>query len=503
VGQTQKEMNVGIVKTRALPDKLLFRELFDRHGAAPPVYCELEDVPFDPVTLFERIRTRVRYPFLLDSADGPLKVARYCILGGNPFAVFTSRGFRSEFRSSRKTETYEGNPLDRLQEVLARYRSPRVDYLPDFYGGAVAFFGYDVKNLIESLPDTVDDDLELPETCFLFVDTIVLLDRSDGTVKVCAVSPEESDPDAAYEKSCFKIERLKQMVESPRAMEGSTRGKYRFGTLGSTHDAKSYAKMVERTKEYIAAGDIFQANLSQRIHAEFLGDTLALYRSLRAINPSPFAFYFDFGTFQLVSCSPERLVKLSGRRVDTRPIAGTRPRGGDAEGDVAMTEELLLSPKQTAEHIMIVDMSRNDIGRVCEYGSVHPDELKVTEKYSHVIHIVSNVVGRIREGRGAVDLVKAVFPGASITGVPKVRCMEIIDELETVRRGPYTGSAGWICFSDDMDLNIIIRTFVIAKEHAFVQVGGGIVADSDPKDEYLETWHKARALVEALTARAG
>ncbi len=496
-------MSATVIATNVVPDRNTFLDLFEQHGTAPPIYYELENVPFEPVTLFERARTQMQYPFLLDSADGPLKVARYCIMGGDPFALFTSRGLRSEFCCNGRSDTLQGNPLDELKDLLSRYHLPRVEYLPDFNAGAVGFFGYDVKNLIEELPDTVEDDLDLPEIALLFLDSAVLLDRADSSVKICAASIGEPDPLLAYEKACSKIDRLRRVIERPCPSELSVHGHYEFGPLGSTHDAKSYAEMVRRAKEYIAAGDIFQANLSQRIHAGFSGDTLALYRSLRTINPSPFAFYFDFGKFQLVSCSPERLIKLSGRRVDTRPIAGTRPRGRSLEGDIAMTEELLLSAKQTAEHIMIVDMSRNDIGRVCEYGSVHPDELKVTEKYSHVIHIVSNIVGTIREGRGPIDLVRAVFPGASVTGVPKVRCMEIIDELETVRRGPYTGSAGWIGFSGDMDLNIIIRTFVIAKEHAFIQVGGGVVADSDPKDEYLETWHKARALVEALKARSG
>ena len=496
-------MSVNVIATNVVPDRNTFLELFEQYGAAPPVYYQLESVPFDPVTLFERVRARMQYAFLLDSADGPLKVARYCIMGGDPFAVFTSKRFRSELRHDGRSEVLQRNPLDVLKDLLDRYHSPRVEYLPDFYAGAVGFFGYGVKNLIEELPDTVEDDLDLPEISLLFLDSAILLDRADHSVRICAVSLGESDARAAYDKACSKIDWLRQIVESPCPSEECERGHYEFGPLGSTHDAKSYAEMVRRAKEYIAAGDIFQANLSQRIHARFSGDRLALYRALRAINPSPFAFYFDFGRFQLVSCSPERLIKLRGRRVDTRPIAGTRPRGRSVEGDLAMTEELLLSPKQNAEHIMIVDMSRNDIGRVCEYGSVHPDELKVTEKYSHVIHTVSNIVGTIREGRGPIDLVRAVFPGASVTGVPKVRCLEIIDELETVRRGPYTGSAGWIGFSGDMDLNIIIRTFVMAKEHAFIQVGGGVVADSDAKDEYLETWHKARALVEALKARSG
>jgi anthranilate/para-aminobenzoate synthase component I len=256
--------------------------------------------------------------------------------------------------------------------------------------------------------------------------------------------------------------------------------------------------MVERTKEYIVAGDIFQANLSQRLCFPFDGNPIELYHRLSKINPSPFAFYFDFGDFQLVSCSPERLIRLTEDYVETRPIAGTHPRGRDKAEDDLMRSRMIRHPKERAEHIMIVDMARNDIGRVCVYGSVRPDELMVIEQYSHVFHIVSNIVGTLMPGRDCFDLLAATFPGASITGVPKVRCMEIIDELEPVRRGPYTGSLGWISYAGDVDLNIIIRTFLTKSGHAYIQVGGGVVADSVPEREYQETLHKAQALIEAI-----
>lgn len=256
--------------------------------------------------------------------------------------------------------------------------------------------------------------------------------------------------------------------------------------------------MVNRAKEYIAAGDIFQANLSQRLCFPFAGSPMELYRRLTRINPSPFAFYFDFEDFQLVSCSPERLVRVADGVVETRPIAGTRPRGRTAAEDDAMRKELMLHPKECAEHIMIVDMARNDIGRVCTCGTVQPDELMVIEQYSHVFHIVSNIVGKLSPGCTCFDVLAAVFPGASITGVPKIRCMEIIDELEAVRRGPYTGSLGWISYAGEMDMNIIIRTFVIKNGQAYIQVGGGVVADSEPEREYQESLNKAQALIEAL-----
>jgi aminodeoxychorismate synthase component I len=264
-------------------------------------------------------------------------------------------------------------------------------------------------------------------------------------------------------------------------------------------EKEDYMEMVRRAKNYIRAGDIFQANLSQRLTAE-VGDLdpFRLYGVLRKINPSPFAAYLDLQGFQLVSSSPERLMRLHDRVVDTRPIAGTRPRGKDTEGDRAMSVELITNEKERAEHIMLIDLERNDIGRVCDYGSVQVDELMVLEEYSHVIHIVSNVQGRLHEKKDMFDLIRATFPGGTITGVPKVRCMEIIDELEPVQRGPYTGSIGYLGFNGDMDLNIIIRTFVIKDGRAHVQVGAGIVADSDPEREYYETLHKADALLQAL-----
>jgi anthranilate/para-aminobenzoate synthase component I len=265
-------------------------------------------------------------------------------------------------------------------------------------------------------------------------------------------------------------------------------------------DREAYMDMVLKAKEYISAGDIFQANLSQRMSAHiFRKAPWDLYSVLRLINPSPFAAYMDFGDYYIVSSSPERLIRVSGRKAETRPIAGTRPRGGDSLEDQMMRKELLLNEKERAEHIMLIDLERNDLGRVAEYGSVMVDELMITEDCSHVMHIVSNVRGRLARGKDSFDAIRAAFPGGTITGVPKVRCMEIIDELEPVGRGPYTGSIGYIGFSGNMDLNIIIRTFVIKNAMAYVQAGAGIVADSDPEREYFETLKKAEALISALS----
>jgi len=483
-----------LLTSRVTPAKTTFVEAFAR-GEKPVLTLDIGS-RLDPLELFAGLRGRVEFPFLLDSAEGPLKVARYTLLGGNPFGIVYSK--RNKVTVSLDSETSEicGNPLDVIDRLLRTFRAwaPVGDNGP--CPAAVGFFGYDVKNHIERLPDTVADDLDMPEMALLLLDAMIVHDRRDGSTQIAAAARHATTGADAFDECLGKIELLEQAVGgTPNSTVGSY---YQIGPLSSTHDYSSYEHMVKTCKEYIAAGDIFQANLSQRLGARFEGDTFELYRTLRSINPSPFAFYMDFGDFQLVSCSPERLVRLNDGIVETRPIAGTHPRGQTPEEDARQIERMTSSLKESAEHIMIVDMARNDIGRVCRYGTVLPDELKVVERYSHVFHIVSNVAGATQSGIAPVDVIKAVFPGASITGVPKVRCMEIIDELESVRRGPYTGSAGWLSFSGGMDLNIIIRTFLVRNNHAYIQVGGGIVADSQPQREYEETLHKAQALVEAL-----
>ncbi len=435
--------------------------------------------------------------FLLESADGPLKTARYSIIGCDPFIRFTAR--RSQCEVVERGDRYreEADPIKFLRELLAPYRVPRQSHLPTFYGGAVGLFSYDMKNYFEKLPETTQDDLQTPDCCIAFVDTVIVFDRAKNTSEIIASEFHSINLAESRAKARAKAEGLLAKLNAGLSRSAAD-GQMRFGKMTSTHTPEQYAAMLERAKEYIAAGDIFQANLSQRLCFPFEGSSVELYGRLSAINPSPFAFYFDFGDFQLVSCSPERLVRLDGDFVETRPIAGTHPRGRDPVEDEKMRSGLILHPKERAEHIMIVDMARNDIGRVCVCGSVRPDELMVVEQYSHVFHIVSNVVGTLCRGRDAFDLLAATFPGASITGVPKIRCMEIIDELEPVRRGPYTGSLGWISYAGDMDLNIIIRTFVLKDGHAYIQVGGGVVADSEPEREYRETLSKAQALIEAL-----
>ncbi|RJP16154.1 MAG: anthranilate synthase component I family protein [Candidatus Abyssobacteria bacterium SURF_5] len=471
--------------------------VIEREGLSPVGICRQPLAPYlKPLEVLKALAGRA-FPFLLESAEGPFKTARYSIIGCDPLFTIRAKRFACRIRDANGERTLPGNPVDTIKELLAPYRLPHQPQLPQFFGGMVGLFSYDMKNYFEELPDEAEDDLDLPDCFLICVDTVVVFDRMTGAVEIISSVFDCSDGAQAEAKAFSKVSQFLGKLNngSTSASEDARIG---FGEMTSTHTIEKYSEMVVRAKEYIAAGDIFQANLSQRLKIPFEGGTIELYRRLTRINPSPFAFYMDFGEFQLVSCSPERLVRVIGDFVETRPIAGTRPRGRSEAEDEALREELILHPKERAEHIMIVDMARNDIGRVCTCGTVRPDELMVIERYSHVFHIVSNIVGTLAPGRSCFDVLAAVFPGASITGVPKIRCMEIIDELESVRRGPYTGSLGWISYTGDMDLNIIIRTFVIKGGNAYIQVGGGIVADSEPEREYQESLNKAQALIEAL-----
>jgi para-aminobenzoate synthetase component 1 len=404
-------------------------------------------------------------------------------------------------------------PLHKLRELLNNYRTGRVSDLPPFTGGAVGFFSYDFVHQLETLPRMAVTDLDIPEAYFLFVDLVVAFDhvRNKSWVVVNPGAREQElgfrrpgpgEWEGLYDRAADRLTVLHSKlvtIHSADDVPSSEKNIRRHFSLTPNMTQDRFESMVKRCKEYIAAGDIYQANLSQRLSAS-IGDAdpLRLYRVLRTVNPSPFAAFLDFGDLQLVSSSPERLVRLSDGVADTRPIAGTRRRGTDEAERRELSAELLANEKERAEHIMLLDLERNDLGKVCNYGTVTVDEMMVVEDYSHVIHIVSNVRGSLAPGKDAFDLVRAVFPGGTITGVPKVRCMEIIDELEPVARGPYTGSIGYISNTGDMDLNIIIRTFVIKDGNAYVQVGAGIVADSDPTREYFETTQKAEALKKAL-----
>ncbi|MHB8870276.1 MAG: anthranilate synthase component I family protein [Thermoleophilia bacterium] len=469
-----------------------------------------------------------RLVVLLDSAGGNPRLARRSLLAWDPVAHLWAKDGRVVLSRSdaaagaaaaestanvatdhpadfsppgrwERTET-RGDPFTALRRLLVEAKRPiqwlgtETDDLE--WVGAYGLVTYDACRYIEELPATTTDDLHIPDMDIIFPSRWVCFDHEHDRVIAVAESPFELE----------HIEKiLSKAARAPRVhLDLDVEGHSREESLktGSNVTREQYEDVVARTREYVWAGDIFQANLTQRLHLSYRGESALLYRVLRAVNPSPFAGYLRLSGYELHSSSPERLVRLRGRVADARPIAGTRRRGRDFTEDGLLADDLNLDPKERAEHIMLVDLERNDLGRVCEYGSVHVDELMVNERYSHVIHIVSNVTGMLGAGRDAVDLLRAMFPGGTITGCPKVRCMEIIDELETVRRGPYTGSFGFFGYGGNMDTNIVIRTLVRVGDQVYAQAGGGIVADSVPATEYLESLSKAEAMVRAaLEAR--
>lgn len=453
-----------------------------------------------------------RLVVLLDSAGGSPRLARRSLVAWDPGAhlwakddrVVLSRPRSATGRSAAagstgsaawgRTES-EGDPFPVLRRLLGEEKRPiqwvgtETDDLE--WVGAYGLVSYDAGRYIEVLPDTTVDDLRIPDLDVIFPTRWLCFDHEHGRVIAVAESPAGLEEIEGAVSKAARAPRLKLALDiEGHSQEQSLK-------TGSIVTRERYEEIVARTREYVWAGDIFQANLSQRLHLTYGGESALLYRVLRAVNPSPFAGYLRLSGYELHSSSPERLVRLRGRVADARPIAGTRRRGRDFNEDGLLAEDLNLDPKERAEHIMLVDLERNDLGRVCEYGSVHVDELMVNERYSHVIHIVSNVTGTLGAGRDAVDLLRAMFPGGTVTGCPKVRCMEIIDELELVRRGPYTGSFGFFGYGGNMDTNIVIRTLVRVRDDVYAQAGGGIVADSVPANEYMETLTKAEAMVRA------
>ncbi|MEW5766580.1 MAG: anthranilate synthase component I family protein [bacterium] len=467
-----------------------------------------------PALVFEGMADKP-YSFWLDSGKGNPSLARYSFLGTHPWLVFKSKGDRIETITPGEAlpSTIRGNPLRKLAQILDQCKAPRLRRgYPPFGGGAVGYLSYDLAHFFEDLPRRSLDDLDLPESYFIFVNDVIGFDHLSEEFIIISNTRIGGNPIEDYHQTKEKIEDIRDKLEKVAQPSPLYKDNSRFSqldrsslsaslSLESNFTRPGFEEIVRQAKAYIKAGDIFQVNLSQRLSTAINDPPLAIYKALRAINPSPFAFYLSFGDLKLVSSSPERLLRIAGRRIETRPIAGTRPRGKTTQQDSRLRKELILDAKERAEHIMLVDLERNDLGRICEYGSVQVDELMVTEEYSHVIHIVSNVVGQLRKEIGLYDILRATFPGGTITGTPKIRAMEIIDELEPVQRGPYTGSAGYISYSGDLDLNIIIRTIVVKGDQAYAQAGAGIVADSDPTREYYETLHKAEALIKALKGK--
>ena len=449
--------------------------------------------------------SKEREPFFLDSSARDPTLGRYSFIGCDPFLLMRSRGRSVHVGDATGWREIGTDPFDCLQRLLAQYKVPSGAAPVPFAGGAVGYLGYDLGRLVERLPTlAVDDQPELPESWFGFYDAIVAYDHQDqATYLISTGLPEAAGPhriDRAQRRLAW-LEELALDAAAPAAHGPHFLRGDREASLRSNFTREAYLRAVDHARRYIVAGDIYQVNLSQRFQTPWPDESWDLYSALRRQNPSPFAAYLDLGTQAIISSSPERFLRLSGDTLETRPIKGTRPRGATAALDTELARELVSSAKDQAEHIMIVDLERNDLGRVSRIGSVTVDELMALERYATVFHLTSTVRGKRRADRSLADILRGTFPGGSITGAPKIRAMEIIEELEPTRRGVYTGAIGYFSAAGDFDLNIAIRTIVLNNGVASFQVGGGIVYDSTPEAEYQETLDKGEALVKALGGR--
>jgi anthranilate synthase component 1 len=490
-----------------LPDEATFLRRAQQ-GNLVPVWRELLADTETPVSAYERLRAALRRDdpdaatFLFESVEGGEKIARYSFLGGRPQMVFTSDGRRVTVRhADGRVEIQEDvDPLAALRALLAPYQPVHDPALPRFFGGLVGYIGYDAISQFEPRVGLASGrDQVWPDMQFLLTDTILIFDHVRHTMKVVANVLIDGDPGAAYRAAIARIDRIcaalaeptprpvLDLHEAPEPMD-----------VRSNLTREAFEGSVLKAQEFIRAGDIIQVVLSQRFETDYDGDPLDVYRALRCVNPSPYMFCLELGAQKIVGASPEVHVRMEDRRVEVRPIAGTRPRSDDPVVDVAREHELLADPKERAEHIMLVDLARNDLGRVCAYRTVQVPELMIIERYSHVMHIVSDVTGELEGTHDAFDVMKATFPAGTVSGAPKIRAMEIIAALEQTRRGPYAGAVGYFGFGGSLDSCITIRTVLLDGTKAFVQAGAGIVADSSPGGEFDETCNKARGMLNAI-----
>jgi anthranilate/para-aminobenzoate synthase component I len=464
----------------------------------------------DPYELYARVTRFSKDSFLLESGKGRAEVSRYSFIGSDPFLVFSSKGAHYTIRTSERTLHLSGDPFKALRDLLPQKEITREPNLPPFLGGAVGFLSYDFVRQLESLPHLAADDLQIPDLFFLFVEVLAAIDHETKMLHLMfAPHPqrvESQSRDHLHREGQDRLAEIRARLIVPSPWAKDQIPQFRRASIHGQQSRTEYVRRVRECQDFIAAGDIYQANLSHRFTVQWPKETHEdpgiqgpyCYQQIRRINPSPFSAFLILDDWTVVCNSPERLVRLQGQRADSRPIAGTRPRGRNVAEDRRFVESLLASGKEKAEHLMLVDLARNDLGRVSRYGSVNVEEFMTVERYSHVAHLVSKVSGLLNDGLSACDLIPAMFPGGTITGVPKYHCMEIIEGLEPVRRGLYTGSIGYISWTGEMDMNIVIRTLLLTREQGYLQVGAGIVADSDPHLEYEETVHKAQAFFQAV-----
>lgn len=475
-----------------------------RRGNLIPIYREILADLETPVSAFMKISTS-DYAFLLESVEGGEKWGRFSFLGASPRLLFRSKGRSAEWIENGRPRSFHVSttPLDLIKERLDRYVPVPVEGLPRFFGGMVGYFSYDVAGFFEDLPDRLPDDLGLPDCYLMLADTILIFDNVRHSIKIVhnLYLPDYRDLDEAYRAASSAIAGVENLLAAPLEVPGGGPESGASGRAPEFRDnltSSEYCRAVGKAKTYIENGDIIQVVLSRRLEAEAPSSTFDLYRALRMINPSPYMFYLHMGELSLAGASPETLVRLEDGRVDVRPIAGTRPRGENEEEDRRIEEELKADPKERAEHVMLVDLGRNDVGRVASVGSVCVDEFMTVERYSHVMHLVSHVRGELASGRSPYDVIAACLPAGTLSGAPKIRAMEIIEELEPVKRGIYGGAVGYIGFNQNLDLAIAIRTILATGGSVYVQAGAGIVADSVAEREHEECSNKARAMIRAV-----
>ncbi len=475
-----------------------------KSGNLIPVYKEVLADLDTPVSAYMKI-SGGEYSFLLESIEGGEKWARYCFLGCDPSVVVSTKGRTLTLIENGKQEQREiksGSPLSAVKKILARYQPVPSAGLPRFSGGAVGFVSYDMVRFFEDLPEQTVDDLDVPDSQFVITDTMLVFDNISQTIKIVSNAfIEGGDLTTVYENTIRKISALEEKLKTPLArgpLPDAEEDSASPLSFDSNMKEEEHKQAVTRIKQYIQEGDAIQVVFSQRLKFLINRGSFDVYRALRTINPSPYMYYLKFGELQVVGSSPEVLVRLEDNKVEVRPIAGTRKRGKNEKEDLELEQELLGDEKELAEHIMLVDLGRNDIGRVAEINTVEVDERFTIERYSHVMHIVSNVKGTLKKGLDCFDVLEAAFPAGTLSGAPKIRAMEIIDELEPTRRGLYGGAVGYISFNGNMDTAIAIRTLLVKGKTAYLGVGGGIVADSVPQSEFEETMNKGRALLKAI-----
>ena len=477
-----------------------FRRLAEQ-GNVAPVWKALTADLETPVSAYWKLAQDRPDSFLFESVEGGEKIGRYTFLGVDPFLKVVARGDQVEIHGNGEVERSTGSIFDLLPKLTSRYRHVHPEGLPPFCAGAIGYVGYDLVRLVEPrVPAFRVEDVEQPDAVFLFFSTLLAFDHLKHQILVIANvrTDEWDDLEAGYQDAVQQIEAVEKTLAGPLPPLPTSEPDAPDVEMKSNVGKEAYCASIEKAKEYILAGDIFQVVLSQRLEITPHVHPYQIYRALRAVNPSPYLFYLTTEGSTLIGSSPEILVKVTGDEVQYRPIAGTRPRGKTEAEDDALADDLLADEKELAEHVMLVDLGRNDVGRVSEFGSVHVPEFKVIERYSHVMHIVSDVRGKLRGDKTAFDTLAACFPAGTVSGAPKVRAMEIIAELEPTKRGVYSGSVMYLDFSGNLDSCIAIRTMLVKGEKAYLQVGAGIVADSVPEKEWDESMNKAGAMLRAI-----